>query len=51
MTLEIIISALVIILANNAFVQTLHDRTLDESVKQPSGLNNNPQIDVGDPTC
>src|SRR5215211_1208334 len=39
---------LVVILSNNAFAQKLHDRTLDERLKQSPVLERNSQIDVGD---
>jgi YVTN family beta-propeller protein len=38
----------VILLSNNAFAQTLHDRTLYEMVKQNPELEKNSQIDVGE---
>jgi YVTN family beta-propeller protein len=37
----------VILLSNNGFAQTLHDRTLYEVVKQTPELNESAQIDVG----
>jgi YVTN family beta-propeller protein len=37
----------VILLSNNAFAQTLHNRTLYEVVNQTSELEKNSQIDVG----
>jgi YVTN family beta-propeller protein len=42
------LALVVILLSNNAFAQTLHDRTLYEMVKQtPDELEKNSQIDVG----
>ena len=38
----------VILLPNNAFAQTLHDRTLYEVVKQTPEVEKNSQIDVGE---
>lgn len=38
----------VILLSNNAFAQTLHNRTLYEMVKQNPELEKNSQIDVGE---
>jgi YVTN family beta-propeller protein len=46
--LGIMILLFIVILSNNAFAQgTLHNRTLYEVVNQSSGLDENPQIDVG----
>jgi YVTN family beta-propeller protein len=47
MVLLIITSALVVMLSNDAFAQSLHDRTLYEVVKQTSGLYQVAQINVG----
>ena len=46
--LGIMILSFIVILSNNAFGQgTLHNHTIYEMVSQSSGLDENPQIDVG----
>ena len=46
--LGIMILSFIVILSNNAFGQgTLHNHTIYEMVNQSSGLDENPQIDVG----
>ena len=46
--LGIMILLFIVILSNNAFGQgTLHNHTLYEVVNQSSGLDENPQIDIG----
>jgi len=42
-----ILALMVILVSNNAFAQTVHDRTLYEIVKQTSTVNEGPQIYVG----
>src|SRR5215216_5044540 len=41
-------SMIVVVLSNNVFAQTLHDRTVHELVKQTSGLDEISGISVGD---
>jgi YVTN family beta-propeller protein len=46
--LIMVLTLVVVSLSNNAFAQTLHNRTLYEAGKQTSGLYDNVKIDVGD---